>query len=79
MKPEYDDRGYDEFLFHDDRRRIRQDLPRPEPAKFSAAVNSDAVIPDHRTPLTRSPERQGPPRRRPEYDYLHDIDYFDSG
>ena len=46
------------------------------------------MIPDHRTPLTPKPERQGPPRRRPEYDYftdndyfdyLHDIDYFDSG
>ena len=30
----------------------------------------------------RSPERQGPPRRRPEYDYFHDVnylDYFNSG
>ena len=25
----------------------------------------------------RSPERQGPPRRRPEYDYFHDVDYLD--
>ena len=25
----------------------------------------------------RSPERQGPPRRRPEYDYFHDGDYSD--
>ena len=43
----------------------------------------------HREP--RSPERQGPPRRRPDYyyfpdgdyfDYFHDVDYldyFDSG
>ena len=30
----------------------------------------------------RRPERQGPQRRRPEYDYFHDVDYldyFDSG
>ena len=25
----------------------------------------------------RSPERQGPPRLRPEYDYFHDVDYLD--
>ena len=33
----------------------------------------DAVQP--RRP--RSPELQGPPRRRPEYDYFPDGDYFD--
>ena len=37
----------------------------------------DVVIPDHRTPSTPKPERQGPPRVRPEYDYFHDIDYLD--
>ena len=30
---------------------------------------------NHRRP--RSPECQGPPRRRPEYDYFHDVDYLD--
>ena len=25
----------------------------------------------------RSPECQGPPRLRPEYDYFHDVDYLD--
>ena len=40
-------------------------------------VREDQVpeYPDHRRP--RSPERQGPPRRRPEYDYFHDVDYLD--
>ena len=33
----------------------------------------DAVEP--RRP--RRPERQGPPQRRPEYDYFTDGDYFD--
>ena len=34
---------------------------------------TDAVEP--RRP--RSPERQGPARRQPEYDYFHDVDYLD--
>ena len=42
-------------------------------------VREDQVpeYPEHRRP--RSPERQGPLQRRPEYDYFQEVDYLDSG
>ena len=52
------------------------------PAGFVRAVIWSPT-PDHREPRRPpSPERQGPPRQRREYDYLPDVDYleyFDSG
>ena len=47
-------------------------------AAFVHVRETRCPTPDHREPRRpRSPERQDPPRRRPEYDYFHDNDYFD--
>ena len=46
-------------------------------AAFVRVREDGCPIPDHCEPRrTRKPERQGLLRRRPEYDYFHDVDYL---
>ena len=48
------------------------------PAAFVRVREDRCPIPDTVKPRRpRSPVRQGPPPRRPEYDYFHDVDYLD--
>ena len=74
VKTEYDDRrGYDKCDTGN-----RQGLPQSEMRQVLRCCEVRCPTPDAVEPRRpRSPERQGPPRRRPKYDYFHDVDYLD--
>ena len=56
---------------------------RREPDDDTTRASPTGTRQDLRSPMSveprrpRSPEHQGPQRRRPEYDYFPDVDYLD--